>query len=59
MLSLVALDFFQKSPLLAFPLIALGLFMLAFFSLRCEPYSQTTRAMTPSRGCRSTRRRTQ
>jgi hypothetical protein len=25
------MDFFQKSPVLAFPLIALGLFMLIFF----------------------------
>ncbi len=31
MLSLVAMDFFQKSPLLAFPLVALALFMLVFF----------------------------
>lgn len=31
MLSLVAMDFFQKSPMLAFPLLALALFMLVFF----------------------------
>jgi len=31
MLSLIASDFFQKSPVLLFPLIALGLFMLVFF----------------------------
>ncbi len=31
MLSLVALDFFQKSPMLVFPLLALALFMLVFF----------------------------
>ncbi len=30
MLSLVALEFFQKSPLLLFPLVALGLFMFVF-----------------------------
>jgi len=31
MLSLIASDFFQKSPMLVFPLLALALFMLVFF----------------------------
>lgn len=31
MLGRVALSFFQQSPMLAFPLVALALFMLVFF----------------------------
>lgn len=32
MLSWISSDFFSRSPLLIFPLIALGIFMLVFFA---------------------------
>jgi hypothetical protein len=31
MLSVIALDYFRQSPVLAFPLLALAIFMLVFF----------------------------
>ncbi len=44
MLGRVALNFFQQSPLLAFPLIALGLFMLVFFVITLRTlFAQKTR----------------
>ena len=33
MLSLMAMEFFRQSPVLAFPLAALGLFMLVFLGV--------------------------
>jgi hypothetical protein len=33
MLSLIAMDFFSKSPVLSMPILALGLFMSAFIAV--------------------------
>lgn len=33
MLSFMAMDYFRQSPLLAFPLLALAIFMLVFFAV--------------------------
>ena len=33
MLSFIAMDYFRQSPVLAFPLIAMAIFMLVFFAI--------------------------